>query len=74
MHLLSIFPFLRDLEKNVQKSFRKYLEIRGIKPSITNFLSDYLHNKDDRECLKWLENLKKFVEASNTTVLVGNKK
>ena len=52
-----------DLDENLQKSFHKYLEIRGIKPSTTNFLHEYMINKDSREYLGWLKKLKKFVEA-----------
>ncbi|PWA97494.1 hypothetical protein CTI12_AA028640 [Artemisia annua] len=44
-----------ELDENLQKAFHKYLEIRGIKPSATNFLN--------KEYTNWLKNLKKFVEA-----------
>ncbi|RVW49323.1 Uncharacterized protein, mitochondrial [Vitis vinifera] len=60
--LTSRKPF-QDLDENLQKAFHKYLEIRGIKPSTTNFLHEYMINKDSREYLLWLKNLKKFVEA-----------
>ncbi|KAI3427907.1 uncharacterized protein J3R85_009153 [Psidium guajava] len=56
-------PDFQDLDENLQKAFHKYLEIRGIKPSTTNFLHEYMINKDSREYLMWLKNLKKFVEA-----------
>nr|GLL20888.1 uncharacterized protein At2g39795, mitochondrial-like [Ipomoea trifida] len=56
-------PDFTDLDENLQKAFHKYLEIRGIKPSTTNFLHEYMINKDGREYLMWLKNLKKFVEA-----------
>ncbi|KAA8534165.1 hypothetical protein F0562_031642 [Nyssa sinensis] len=56
-------PDFSDLDENLQKAFHKYLEIRGIKPSTTNFLHEYMINKDSREYLMWLKNLKKFVEA-----------
>lgn len=58
-----IVVFSRDLDENLQKSFHKFLEIRGIKPSTTNFLHEYMINKDSREYVAWLENLQKFVEA-----------
>lgn len=63
--MFSIFPLnsLRDLDENLQKAFHKYLEIRGIKPSTTNFLHGYMVDKDGREYLTWLKNLQKFVEA-----------
>ncbi|XP_057979911.1 uncharacterized protein At2g39795, mitochondrial-like [Malania oleifera] len=56
-------PDFSDLDENLQKAFHKYLEIRGIKPSTTNFLHEYMVNKDSREYLMWLKNLKKFIEA-----------
>lgn len=56
-------PDFSDLDENLQKAFHKYLEMRGIKPNTTNFLHEYMVNKDSREYLMWLNNLKKFVEA-----------
>ncbi|GMI80769.1 hypothetical protein like AT3G55605 [Hibiscus trionum] len=55
-------PDFGDLDENLQKGFHKYLEVRGINPNITNFLHEYMINKDSREYLNWLKNLKKFVE------------
>ncbi|XVF83753.1 hypothetical protein PTKIN_Ptkin16aG0517600 [Pterospermum kingtungense] len=55
-------PDFHDLDENLQKAFHKFLEIRGIKPSTTNYLHEYMINKDSREYLQWLKNLKKFVE------------
>ncbi|XP_058099407.1 uncharacterized protein At2g39795, mitochondrial-like [Magnolia sinica] len=55
-------PDFSDLDENLQKAFHKYLEIRGINPSTTNFLHEYMINKDSREYLLWLKNLKKFIE------------
>lgn len=54
--------FLSDLDENLQKAFHKYLEVRGIKPSITNFLHEYMIAKDSKEYMNWLKNLKNFVE------------
>ncbi|KAI5670598.1 hypothetical protein M9H77_10962 [Catharanthus roseus] len=56
-------PNFEDLDENLQKAFHKYLEIRGIKPSTTNFLHEYMINKDGKEYMNWLKNLKKFIEA-----------
>ncbi|KAK6135885.1 hypothetical protein DH2020_030372 [Rehmannia glutinosa] len=53
----------KDLDENLQKAFHKYLEIRGIKPSTTNFLHGYMIDKDSREYITWLKNLQKFVQA-----------
>ncbi|PHU28003.1 hypothetical protein BC332_00096 [Capsicum chinense] len=56
-------PDFSDLDENLQKAFHKYLEIRGVKPSTTNFLHEYMINKDTGEYVMWLKNLKKFIEA-----------
>ncbi|KAK1355273.1 Mitochondrial glycoprotein [Heracleum sosnowskyi] len=56
-------PDFSDLDENLQKSFHKYLEIRGIKPSMTNHLYEYMLNKDSKEYLVWLKNLKEFIQA-----------
>ncbi|WCJ28356.1 Mitochondrial glycoprotein family protein [Euphorbia peplus] len=61
-HLAYEGPDFNDLDENLQKGFYKYLEIRGIKPSLTNFLFDYMGTKDNKEYLLWLKNLKGFME------------
>ncbi|CAN7070054.1 unnamed protein product [Brassica rapa subsp. trilocularis] len=55
-------PDFDDLDENLQKAFHRFLEIRGIKPSFTDFLADYVANKDSREYLQWLKDVKSFVE------------
>jgi complement component 1 Q subcomponent-binding protein len=55
-------PDFNDLDENLQKAFHKYLELRGITPLNTNFLHEYMINKDSREYLLWLRNLKAFVQ------------
>ncbi|KAJ0962471.1 hypothetical protein J5N97_030299 [Dioscorea zingiberensis] len=55
-------PDFNDLDENLQKAFHKYLELRGICALNTNFLHEYMINKDSREYLLWLKDLKKFVE------------
>ncbi|CAL1378994.1 unnamed protein product [Linum trigynum] len=55
-------PDFGDLDENLQKAFLKYLEIRGINPKTTNFLIDYMGNKDSKEYVNWLNNIKKFVQ------------
>lgn len=56
-------PDFSDLDENLQKAFHKYLEIRGIKPSTTNFLHGYMVDKDSKEYITWLKNLEKFIKA-----------
>ncbi|RID69274.1 hypothetical protein BRARA_C01375 [Brassica rapa] len=55
-------PDFVDLDENLQKAFHRFLEIRGIKPNITEFVTDYLANKDRRERLQLLKNVKTFVD------------
>ncbi|XP_015897155.2 uncharacterized protein At2g39795, mitochondrial [Ziziphus jujuba] len=55
-------PEFSDLDENLQKAFLKYLEVRGINPSTTNFLHEYMIKKDNKEYLEWLKNLKNFIE------------
>ncbi|XP_074308211.1 uncharacterized protein At2g39795, mitochondrial-like [Silene latifolia] len=56
-------PDFLDLDDNLQKAFHKYLEIRGVKPSTTNFLHEYMIEKDNKEYVRWLKDVKSFVEA-----------
>ncbi|KAL1200563.1 hypothetical protein V5N11_032963 [Cardamine amara subsp. amara] len=55
-------PDFNDLDENLQKAFHRYLEIRGIKPTFISFLGAVLANKDSREYLQWLKDVKSFVE------------
>ncbi|XP_010543266.1 PREDICTED: uncharacterized protein At2g39795, mitochondrial [Tarenaya hassleriana] len=55
-------PDFEDLDENLQKAFHKFLEIRGIQASVTNFLIEYMAVKDSREYLQWLKDLKSFVD------------
>lgn len=48
--------------KKLQKALHKYLERRGISPLTTNLLYEYMINKDNREYLLWLKNLRWFME------------
>ncbi|KAF7831030.1 Mitochondrial glycoprotein [Senna tora] len=55
-------PDFQDLDENLQKAFQKYLEIRGIKPRTTNFLHEYMINKDSKEYVVWMKKLMRFIE------------
>ncbi|ONK68735.1 uncharacterized protein A4U43_C05F15380 [Asparagus officinalis] len=55
-------PEFSDLDESLQRALRKYLAARGIKPSLYEFLREYMMTKDDREYLVWLKNLKEFIE------------
>jgi len=55
-------PSFSDLDENLQKGFHKYLEVRGITPSLSNYLCEYMINKESKEYTNWLKNVKAFVE------------
>ncbi|KAF8084863.1 hypothetical protein N665_0696s0018 [Sinapis alba] len=55
-------PDFQELDENMRKSFHKFLEARGIKPSNTDFMYEYMMKKDSREYLLWLKNLKNFIQ------------
>ncbi|CAH8265348.1 unnamed protein product [Arabidopsis lyrata] len=55
-------PDFEDLDENLKKTFYKFLEIRGVKASTTNFLHEYMMRKVNREYLLWLKNVKEFME------------
>ncbi|PKA60383.1 Uncharacterized protein AXF42_Ash008443 [Apostasia shenzhenica] len=54
-------PDFSDLDENLQKAFHKYLEVRGFQDSLHSFLHEYMMNKDEREYLTWLKNIKEFI-------------
>ncbi|KAL1535578.1 hypothetical protein AAHA92_28340 [Salvia divinorum] len=54
-------PDFGDLDENLQKALHRYLEIRGIKASTTNFLHGYMINKDTIEYVEWLKKIQKFL-------------
>ncbi|XP_010543767.1 PREDICTED: uncharacterized protein At2g39795, mitochondrial [Tarenaya hassleriana] len=56
-------PSFRDFDEKLRKAFHRYIENRGIKPSMLNFLHEYMINKDSREYLLWLKSLKNFVQS-----------
>ncbi|ESQ40514.1 hypothetical protein EUTSA_v10014433mg [Eutrema salsugineum] len=56
-------PSFRVLDEKLRKAFHRYIEIRGIKPSMINFLHEYMINKDSKEHLLWLKTLKNFVQS-----------
>ncbi|XP_020090883.1 uncharacterized protein At2g39795, mitochondrial-like [Ananas comosus] len=55
-------PEFSDLDESLQAALRRYLEARGIKRSMYDFLHEYMINKDEREYLTWLKNMKEFIE------------
>ncbi|CAN4116044.1 unnamed protein product [Withania somnifera] len=50
------------LNESLQKSFYEYLEVRGLTGSAANFLLEYVISKDTKEYIRWLKNIKSFIE------------
>ncbi|XP_010504418.1 PREDICTED: uncharacterized protein At2g39795, mitochondrial-like [Camelina sativa] len=55
-------PDFQELDENMRKSFHKFLDSRGINASATDFLYEYMMDKDNREYKLWLKKLKNFVQ------------
>ncbi|CAF1696471.1 hypothetical protein HID58_050241 [Brassica napus] len=56
-------PSFRVWDEKLRTAFHRYNEIRGIAPSMINFLHEYMINKDSKEHLLWLKTLKNFVKC-----------
>ncbi|XP_037465697.1 uncharacterized protein At2g39795, mitochondrial-like [Triticum dicoccoides] len=55
-------PQFSDLDESLQKSFHRYLEVRGIKHSLHDWLHEYMMSKDEKEYVVWLKNMREFIE------------
>ncbi|KAI8974897.1 mitochondrial glycoprotein [Pilobolus umbonatus] len=56
-------PQFSELDENLQVLIERYLEERGIHSGLANFLPDYVEYKEQKEYVRWLENMKNFVNA-----------
>ncbi|RIB29628.1 mitochondrial glyco protein [Gigaspora rosea] len=56
-------PSFETLDNDVQVLFEKYLEERGINTAVALFISNYAEYKEQNEYMKWLENVRKFVDV-----------
>jgi len=56
-------PPFANLDADLQVLLERYLEERGINAALAIFVPDYIDMKEQREYLRWLENVKDFVEA-----------
>ncbi|XP_031279536.1 uncharacterized protein At2g39795, mitochondrial isoform X1 [Pistacia vera] len=55
-------PHFRNLSGELRKTLREYLEARGVNDELSVFLHEYMMNKDRIELIRWLGNVKSFVE------------
>jgi complement component 1 Q subcomponent-binding protein, mitochondrial len=56
-------PPFGNLDEDLQVLFEKYLDERGINTALALFVPDYIDMKEQKEYLRWLSNVKGFVEA-----------
>ncbi|EEP81323.1 hypothetical protein UREG_06188 [Uncinocarpus reesii 1704] len=56
-------PPFGNLDEDLQILLERYLEERGIDATLASFVPDYIDFKEQREYVRWLGNLKKFVEV-----------
>ncbi|KAL5199442.1 hypothetical protein ABZP36_020645 [Zizania latifolia] len=54
-------PPFQDHDESLQKALHRYLEVRGIKHSLHDWLYQYMMSKDEKEYVVWLKNMKEFV-------------
>lgn len=51
----------RYLDESLQKALHRYLETRGVKHSLHDWLYEYMMEKDEKEYVVWLKNMKEFI-------------
>jgi len=56
-------PPFGNLDEDLQVLLERYLDERGINTALALFVPDYIDMKEQKEYLRWLENVKSFVEA-----------
>ncbi|KAK1142678.1 Mitochondrial acidic protein mam33 [Aspergillus melleus] len=56
-------PPFENLDEDLQTFLERYLEERGINAELANMIPDYIQVKEQKEYVRWLENVKNFVSA-----------
>lgn len=56
-------PPFGNLDEDLQILLERYLEERGINAALAIFVPDYIDMKEQKEYLRWLSNVKDFIEA-----------
>lgn len=56
-------PPFGNLDEDLQILFERYLDERGINTALALFVPDYIDMKEQKEYLRWLGDVKTFVEA-----------
>jgi len=60
---LYVGPPFSNLDEDLQVLMERYLDERGINATLALFVPDYIDMKEQKEYLRWLTNVQKFVEA-----------
>ncbi|CCO26954.1 Mitochondrial acidic protein mam33 [Rhizoctonia solani AG-1 IB] len=60
---LYIGPQFDHLDTSVQEEFERYLDERGIGGDLALFVPDYAEYKEQKEYVKWLQNVKSFIDV-----------
>lgn len=55
-------PFI-NLDENVQSSFEKFIEVRGIDLDLAEFILEFSAHRENKEYLNWLKNIKTILES-----------
>ncbi|XP_068647907.1 uncharacterized protein At2g39795, mitochondrial-like [Aristolochia californica] len=55
-------PDFVELEDELQEAMREFLEERGLNDELAVFLHEYVTNKDKTELIRWMGNVKSFIE------------
>lgn len=58
-----IGPPYANLDEDLQVLLERYLDERGINQALALFVPDYIDVKEQREYLRWLQNVKGFIDA-----------
>ncbi|KXN73938.1 regulatory protein-like protein suaprga1 [Conidiobolus coronatus NRRL 28638] len=56
-------PIFADLDESLQILFERYLQERGITTDLALFIPNYIQYKEQKEYLKWLNNVHDFIKA-----------
>lgn len=59
---LYLGPVFETLDTGVQEEFEKYLTERGVDDTLATFIPEYAEYKEQQEYVKWLSNVKTFID------------
>ncbi|XP_057968945.1 uncharacterized protein At2g39795, mitochondrial [Malania oleifera] len=57
-------PKFKELDDELQDALYDFLETRGINDDLAVFLHEYMKNKDKTEFIRWLGNVKSYIEKN----------